>query len=216
MKHPVRFIGFFLVYTILFLRPVPAQTPSGSSSWYGNRTEAGISLGFGKFKTNVVNNNQLSIKNNEIVFLIHTINGIKLQDRAFLGLGVGYELWQKGSFIPLFGYLSYDLQKKENPFVASVSLGYSFGTREAKTGTLDGINDYNSGKGGFMASIGLGYRLKISNKLKFVYEVFYKYQAIQSSYNTIVTDSVGKIKYNSSADYNLVNHFFGFRIGIVY
>lgn len=185
-----------------------AQSSAGSFSWFGNRTEAGIGLGVGSFKTDVVNGLQRTIRNNEIIFTLHTINGIKLGERAFLGLGVGCDVWQHGSFIPVFGHLSYDLNKKENPFVASLSLGYSFGTREETT-------DYASGTGAFMASVGLGYKLKISKKLKFIYEIFYKYQAIESTY-TNTWNTSDTTTYTSTVNYKVPNHFVGFRIGIVY
>jgi hypothetical protein len=210
MKLPASFISVALVLICIVIYPLSAQSPSGTgTSWYGNLTEAGLGFGIGKFKTDVINGYQLTTKNNELFFLIHTINGVKIQDRAFLGLGIGYELWQHGSFVPIFGHLSYDLQKKENPFVLSINLGYSIGTRGS-------TSDYQSGKGGFMAGIGLGYRQKISRTLKFIYEVFYKFQAINSSYNTIVTDSVGKVKYSHNSDYSVPNHFVGLSIGIVY
>ena len=210
MKYPTPLICFALTLLCFSFVPLSAQSPADTaSSWYGNHTEAGISFGIGKFNTDVINGNQLTKKNNEMVFMIHTINGVKIENRAFLGLGIGYELWQHGSFVPVFGHLSYDIQKKENPFVASVNLGYAFGTRGA-------TSDYQSGKGGFMAGVGLGYRQKISAKLKFFYEVFYKYQVINSSYNTRVTDSVGNIKHTRTTSYTVPNHFIGFRIGIVY
>jgi hypothetical protein len=219
MKNPVRFVYILLLFGLLVISPVPAQTPSGFSSWFGDRTEVGVGLGFGKFKANVINGNQMTLKNNEVIFTGQTINGIKIANRAFLGLGLGYELWQHGSFVPVFGYLSYDLQKKENPFVASVSLGYSYGSRKGTSEKLDTLNmttGYYNGKGGFMASIGLGYRQKISKKLSFAYEIFYQYQVIQSSYYSIVTDSIGRVKHSTSSDYQFPNHFIGFRIGIVY
>ena len=209
MKNPsARFSAFFLLLACLLIDPVIAQQPTGFLSVYGNRTEVGAGLGFGKFQTDMYNGTRLSSKNNEMIFMIQTINGIKMQERAFLGLGVGYELWQHGSFVPVFGHLSYDLQKKENTFVASVNLGYAYGTRQA-------TSSYNSGKGGFTAGVGLGYKQKLSAKLKFVYEVFYKYQAIQSTYNNTfyVNDST---THTSTVDYSLANHFIGFRIGIVY
>ena len=199
---------------LLFLLVCPSgrirpQDAGGSRALrYGNQTEAGISMGVGKFKTDVVNGVQIHAKNDEIIALVQTVNGVWYMDRLFIGAGVGAEFWQHGLFYPVFGRLSYTIQPKENTFVASVDLGGAIGNRY-------GTTYYNSGKGGFLATLGLGYQVKITKKLRFLYEVFLKYQVIKSTYRMeTVTDTTAI--YGKPIDYNVPNYFIGFRIGISY
>jgi len=63
-----------------------------------------------------------------------------------------------------------------------------------------------------MLQIGIGYKMKVTKRLRFYYEVFYKYQALESSYNRwVTTDST---VYSSTIDYKVPLNFLGFRIGI--
>ena len=173
---------------------------------YGNQTDLGIAFGVGKFKTDIVKGVQKSVKNDEFVITFQTVNGIRYKERLFLGVGIGAELWQNGLFFPLFGHLSFDIQPKENTFFAAMNLGNSFGNRYA-------TSFYAKGKGAFMAVIGIGYKQKVAPRLKFIYELYYKYQAINSTYIiSTVTDSTQVD--SDPMDYKVPNHFIGFRIGI--
>ena len=203
-------IPCFSLFAFICLPYGTMHSQTGTSSphalRYGNRTDAGVAFGLGKFNTDVVNGVQKKVKNDEFVITAQTINGIRYKERLFLGVGIGAELWQNGFFVPVFGHLAYDVQPKENTFFAALSLGNSFGNRY-------GTSFYAKGKGAFMAMIGIGYKQKIAKKLKFLYEIYYKYQVINSTYViSTITDST-EIS-SEPMDYKVPNHFLGFRIGI--
>ncbi|MFA5727338.1 MAG: hypothetical protein WC886_06835, partial [Saccharofermentanaceae bacterium] len=147
--------------------PVNAQYNSSDKSLtYFNKTEGGISFGVGSFKTNIYNGIQKKIRNDEIVITFQTINGFRYMNKLSLGVSVGVEKWQNGLFWPIYGYLGYALKPEGNTFFGNIYLGYGIGTRYSST-------YYEQGKGAFALSIGLGYQMNISKKLRFMYEIFY-------------------------------------------
>ncbi len=198
--------SLFIVLFIVLLIPLQLMSQGSNSRTlrYGNRTEVGINLGVGKFKTDVVNGTQLHAKNDEIVLNFQTINGFWYMNRLFLGIGVGVEFWQHGLFWPVFGDITYTFKPGDNTFYGTVDLGASIGNRY-------GTTYFNSGKGGFMATLAVGYMVKVVKHLKFSYEVYYHYQLIKSTYtNTIDTVTSRPI------DYNVPESFIGFKIGIFF
>ena len=174
----------------------------GKSIKYYNRSEAGFSFGISSFKTNFYDGEQYEIRNNEIVVGIQTINGIIYNNRVSLGAGAGVEVWQNGLFYPVFGQLAYFFKPADNSIFASASVGYGFGSR-------DSTSNYNAGEGALMFSVGLGYIRSVSNRLQFHFEAFYKYQALESSYNVFIEDTL-----RSTVDYKTPLSFIGFRVGI--
>ena len=206
MKTIVIFVILF--FGILFVKTGHTQDTlsDGSSLKYFNLTGVGFSFGLGHFNTNIINGRQLSVKNDEMVFLFQTINGFKYMNKIGIGVSVGAEVWQNGLFWPICGYLSYDLKPADNTFFANIYMGSSIGKRKAIP------HLYQESTGAFAFSIGLGYKMKLSKKLRFMYEVFYKYQALQSSYD-IGNDSVAITR---KVDYKVPLNFAGFRLGICF
>lgn len=178
---------------------------------YFNKTEGGISFGLGSFKTDMYNGIQKKIRNDEIVVTLQTINGFKYMDKVSIGLSVGAELWQNGLFWPVYGYLGYDFKPADNTFFANIYIGYAFGNRNA-------TSFYHEGTGAGAFSIGVGYKMKVAKKLKFVYEVFYKYQAIESSYNNKTEYERNDSIFSTTriVDYKIPLSFAGFKIGICF
>ncbi len=174
---------------------------------YLNKTEAGISFGIGSFNTDIYNGVQKKIRNDELVITVQTINGIMLYNRLALGLSLGVEKWQNGLFWPLYGYLGYDLKSTGNTFFGGLYLGYGIGTRYSTT-------YYHEGSGAFAFSIGLGYKMKVGAKIRFMYEIFYKYQALESTYDVkgMLNDSTPMPV--RTIDYKIPLHFAGFKVGI--
>jgi len=175
---------------------------------YFNKTEAGIGIGFGKFKTDIYYGYQKTVKNDQVTISVQTINGIVISGRAGLGVGLGAEFWQKGMFYPVFAHLFYDFKPSGNTPYAYVNLGEAFGRR-------DSTYYYASGKGGFLFSIGAGYKMKIGKRFQFEYELFYRYQSIQSTYRNhyLAADSTEQ---SSTADIKVPYHFAGFKIGVLF
>lgn len=188
---------------------VSAQDPGRQTFRYFNKTEVGAGIGLGKFKTDIMSNGfQRTIKNDQLVISPQTINGIIISERVGLGVGLGAEFWQKGMFYPVFAHLYYDFKPSENTPYAFINLGEVFGR-------CDSTYNYASGKGGLLFSLGVGFKMKIGKRFQFEYEIFYRYQAIQSTYRHyyLAADST---EHFSTLDYKVPYHFAGFKIGILF
>ncbi|HNX85432.1 MAG TPA: hypothetical protein PKN12_00735 [Bacteroidales bacterium] len=200
----------FLVW-VLFAEGTAQTSTTDKSLVFFNKTEGGVAFGIGSFKTNVVNGIQKKARNDEIVVSLQTINGVKYLDRVTVGVSIGVEKWQNGLFWPVYAYLGYALKPTANSFFANIYLGYGFGTRYS-------TNFYEQGSGAFGMSIGVGYQMRISKKLRFLYEIFYRYQAVESTYfriNDIESDT-GTYQKKTAVDYKVPLHFAGFKIGICF
>jgi hypothetical protein len=205
MKRSCIFI--FLLAGII--NAVSAQDPGARQTYrYFNKTEVGAGIGLGKFKTDLMPNGfQRTIRNDQLIISPQTINGIIISDRVGLGVGIGAEFWQKGMFYPVFAHLFYDLKSSENTPYAFINLGEAFGKR-------DSTYNYASGKGGLLFSLGVGYKMKIGKRFQFEYELFYRYQAIQSTYRQYFGSS--DTSHYSTLDYKVPYHFAGFKIGLLF
>ncbi|MCX6244482.1 MAG: hypothetical protein NTU98_07215 [Bacteroidetes bacterium] len=203
----INYLFIFLFFTGIY--SVPAQNSKERSDFqYFNKTEFSIGLGFGSFKTDIDSNGyQHKVKNDQIIFSFQTINGVSISKRFGLGIGIGAEFWQHGMFYPLFAHIYYDFKKEQNTPFAFMNIGKAFGTR-------DSTHYYNKGTGGTLFSIGAGYKMKVGKRFKFEYALFYRYQAILSTYQTEYV-SKGTVHY-STTDYKVPYHFGGFRIAIIF
>jgi hypothetical protein len=191
-----------LTFLLVFGASVVSGQQGGKSLKYYNRTEAGFAFGIGSYNTDIYDGIRKSLKNNEIVISLQTVNGILFNDRVALGAGIGVEKWQNGLFYPLFGQLSYFLKPVDNTFFGDVSVGYGFWSRDA-------TSYHQTGNGALMFSVGLGYIRSVSKRLQFHFEAFYRYQAIESAYNVYIEDTL-----RSTVDYKVPLSFIGFRVGI--
>jgi hypothetical protein len=167
------------------------------------KANVGAGFGLGYFNTDLIQGYQEKIRNDELLYAFTSVNGILISERTGIGIGVSAEPWKDGLFFPVFLQAFYDLTPKENTFYGVVSAGYSFGNRYS-------TSFYESGTGGFMLTLGVGYKSKISKRIRFEYEIFYNYQAVKSKYN-YQPDSV-----STQVDYTVPYHFVGFRLGIEY
>jgi hypothetical protein len=185
-----------------------AQSSGGNMTLkYFNKTGIGTAIGIGSFKGDIDSGSvQRKLKNDQMIFPIQTINGFILGDRVGIGLGLGIEFWKEGLFFPVFGHLSCDLKKSENTFYGILDIGTAIGTRKE-------TSYYASGKGGTLFSLGAGYRMTISKRLQFGYEVFYRYQAIDSHYTVYLDAARTK---SVEVDEKFPYHFAGFKIGIIF
>jgi len=194
-----------IILQIPGLRVSGQATDSTLSIRFFTKAEVGVGIGLGYFKTDITSKGyQLKIRNDEIQYSVTSINGILFSERTGLGIGVGAEPWKDAILFPVFLHLFYDLAPKENTFYGAISAGYSFGKRYSTI-------HYESGTGGFMFKIGIGYKSNISKRIKFEYEVFYNYQAVRSKYY-IHSDSANVIP--AEVNYTVPYHFAGFKLGI--
>jgi|WetSurMetagenome_2_1015567.scaffolds.fasta_scaffold40554_3 hypothetical protein len=196
-----------LFFLVLAGSSLAAQEQNNEkSARYFNQTELGIGFGVGKFNTDITPQGQYTVKNNEVPISLQTINGFIFNERIGAGLGLGVEMWKDGLFFPLFGQLTYYFKAEEKGFFVSGNIGYGFGTR-------DSTSIYHAGTGALTAGVSLGYRMKVAKRLQFMYEFYYKYQAIQSSYSIYYSDST---RQDALIDYKVPMNFLGFRIGVIF
>jgi len=209
--NPIYRITALCIFLIAAVAGIAQTGNEDKSLTYFNKTEAGISFGLGSFNTDVYNGIQKKVRNDEIVVTLQTINGFKYMNKVAIGVSAGVEFWQNGLFWPVYGYLGYDFKPADNTFFTDVYIGSAPGNRDANS-------FYHAGKGAFAFSIGLGYKMKVAKKLKFMYEVFYKYQSIESTYDYKTeferNDSI--FSYSRTVDYKIPLHFAGFKIGICF
>jgi len=196
---------FFLVVSQSNAQTTP--NTSDKSLKFFDKTELGVSFGIGSFKTDIVDGTQKKIKNDELIVTFQTINGVKYMNRLSLGVSVGFEKWRNGFFWPIYGYAGFDFKPTGNTFFTNIYLGYSIGTRY-------GTTYFEDGTGAFGLSVGVGYKMKVAGKIYFMYEIFYKYQSLESTYGVYVTDTNNIPQKTRSVDYKIPLHFAGFKIGV--
>jgi len=185
------------------------DTASGTLKYF-NKTELGVSFGIGSFNTDVYNGLTKKAKNDEIIATLQTVNGILYNNRWLLGFSVGVEKWREGLFWPVYGYLGYNFKRTENTFFANIYLGYGIGTRYATT-------YYQQGSGAFALMIGVGYKMKVAKNLKFGYEIFYKYQALNTRYTNYYKSDTSSIYVpTGKIEYKLGLNFAGFKIAVFF
>ncbi|MEI6888329.1 MAG: hypothetical protein ACOYM0_08980 [Bacteroidales bacterium] len=183
---------------------------------YFNKTELGVSIGIGSFGTDVYNGIAYKVKNDEIVATLQTVNGVMYNNRWLLGVSIGVEKWRYGLFWPVYGYLGYNFKRTENTFFANIYLGYGIGTRYSR-GSSENRSYIAQGSGAFALMIGVGYKMKIAKNLKFGYEIFYKYQALNSSYQNFNKADTAKVYPPPRiVSYKVGLHFAGFKIAIFF
>lgn len=215
-KHPV-IVFLTAAFLVLFLNGFSQQGDTASNTLkYFNKTELGVSFGIGSFPNNIYNGVTYKLKNDEIVATVQTVNGIMYNNRWLLGASVGVEKWRYGLFWPIYGYLGYNFTRTDNTFFANIYLGYAIGTRYSHGGGEYDRSSVAEGKGAFALMIGVGYKMKVSKSIKFGYEIFYKYQALNTSYQNIYqkNDSIQPV--TSTVNYKVGLHFAGFKLAIFF
>ena len=173
---------------------------------YFNKTEVGIGIGLGSFETDNYQGYVKKVKNDQIIVSPQTINGIIISGRAGLGLGLGVEFWKKGMFYPVFAHFFYDFKLSDDTPFAFINLGEAFGKR-------DSTSSYESGTGGLLFCIGIGFKKSIGKRFQFEYELFYRYQAINSNYRTYY-DTIAT--HYTTTEYKVPYNFVGFKLGVLF
>ncbi|MCX6284896.1 MAG: hypothetical protein NTW31_11760 [Bacteroidetes bacterium] len=215
-KNPV--VGLLITaFLVPFLNGHCQERDTASNTLkYFNKTELGVSFGIGSYPNNIYNGVTYKLKNDEIVATLQTVNGVMYNNRWLLGVSVGVEKWRYGLFWPVYGYLGYNFKRTDNTFFANIYLGYGIGTRYSHGGGEYDRSSVAEGKGAFALMIGVGYKMKVSKSIKFGYEIFYKYQALNTSYQNIYqkNDSIPPV--SSTVNYKLGLHFAGFKLAIFF
>lgn len=119
-------------------------------------------------------------------FAFQTVNGYKLNQYAFTGIGVGVDLYATQTIIPVFGSFRGDIRKDGSviPFYF-LDAGYGFNiTQNSSAG-----EDF---KGGLMYAAGLGMKIPFNRTAGFLLSMGYRYQRseyLQNSATKTVTYS---------------------------
>jgi hypothetical protein len=206
------------VFLVVLFRGFAQESDTASNTLkYFNKTEVGVSFGIGSYPNNIYNGVTYKLKNTEIAATLQTVNGIMYNNRWMLGVSVGVEKWKEGLFWPVYGYLGYNFRRTDNTFFANIYLGYGIGTRYAGGGSESNTSYVAQGSGAFALMIGVGYKMKITKSVKFGYEVFYRYQALNTHYtNYYKSDTSNVYLPTGTIDYKLGLNFAGFKLAIFF
>jgi hypothetical protein len=123
------------------------------------------------------NTSQLNV--NTSAFSFQTVNGYKLNQWLFAGLGLGADLYATQTFFPVFGSIRGDLlSKKQYEPYYFVDAGYGF------NGTL-GNTSAISNKGGALYAVGLGLKIGLSHNAGVLISLGFRTQSYETSFNSI-------------------------------
>jgi hypothetical protein len=103
-------------------------------------------------------------------FSFETINGYKFSQYAFLGLGIGADLYATQTILPVFGSIRGDLIKSGSviPYYFG-DLGYGFNITQSSTN----LSDFT---GGLHYALGIGMKIPFNRSAGFLLSVGYNYQ----------------------------------------
>jgi len=103
---------------------------------------------------------------------LNTTHGVRY-GRWTAGIGTGYDVYKDWNTLPVFGSVSYDFAHSgEHTFFAQLNGGYAW--------AFYSVTDYTNmdSKGGRMFNPMVGYRFKISDKVRLYLSAGYKFQRI--------------------------------------
>jgi hypothetical protein len=201
-KAFAKFFSFpiFLFFAFIsFAIPVSAQEDEDEED-KGNKAlplshslEAGFSIG-----------GQLSNDNfvYETVKLVQYTAYVQASTRVYYGIGMGYEKFDKETFIPLFASFKGLLKKKDSTPYLTAQLGYAFGSNS----NLYNYEGY-SYRGGILFSPGFGYKLSVKDKYSILFSVNYKHQFAKLRYKTLDNHI-----YREEINFDLLS----FRVGVLF
>ena len=198
MKVPNKTIPVILSLCLSFLG-VQAQTVIR----YYNHSGVAGSYGLGNVRY-MVNDKESIRKNDQWSVDVFTVNGIHIKNHG-LGIGVGGDIWKNRWFIPV--YLNYSfafMDKKVSPY-GSFDLGYAFGKVKGDFFTGDE-------RGAILVRPNFGVQVKLTNRLCFVSQIFYKLQTIRTDYASGGVPVPGSEI--TRTGYFVYYHFLGLNVGL--
>jgi hypothetical protein len=103
-------------------------------------------------------------------FSFQTINGYKFSQYAFLGLGIGADLYAIQTIIPVFASFRGDISKRGTviPYYFG-NLGYGINITQGSTASAD----FN---GGLQYALGIGLKIPFNRNAGFLFSLGYNYQ----------------------------------------
>lgn len=119
-------------------------------------------------------------------FSFQTVNGYKFSPCAFVGLGIGADLYATQTLLPVFASVRGDLLKNASviPFYFG-DAGYAFNITQSSPGATDF-------KGGFEYALGLGAKIPFNRSAGFLLSIGYRYQKTSYAQSNVPTDVIYK------------------------
>lgn len=172
------------------------------------------SISFAKGINDITFENRI-VKNNIAVISLHQVLAYKFNPYMILGIGAGYDMWQKTGFIPIYGSVNVNfIDGKWTPFMY-LNTGYGFKwyvtqKPEPMTRVIHGA------RAGAYGETGLGLNMKMNKKFSLLFSVNYKMQQTHINYSVIEGDQpdLSQIATNRSAF--ALYHYLGFRLGFLF
>lgn len=155
------------------------------------------------------------VPNNITVISLHQVLAYKFNPYINLGLGAGYDMWQKTGFIPLYASFTINfMDNKWSPFWY-LNAGYAFKwyvnqKPEAMTRVIHGS------KTGAYGESGLGLQLKMNPKFSLLFSLNYKLQQTHINYSVIESDQLDFSLISTNRSAFALYHFLGFKLGLLF
>lgn len=158
--------------------------------------------GIGNFK----GIDDIAHKNEEIIYQITSINGIKFNQIKLipiaLGIGLSLEKWNSDILFPVFVSTKFFVLRRDNSPYLFANVGYIMGKRDKNYFA-------NEENGNLYLSYGLGYQFKASEKLSLYTNASILHQQMDA------TSIRARSPYNSyKENYQVLYNFFSISFGI--
>lgn len=172
-------------------------------------TSLGFSAGVGNLKFE-----ERHVPNTIPLYRIQQVLGYQFNNYFFMGIGGGVDIWRKTAFIPLYANFSVNfINKKISPHFY-LNTGYSFKWYASQKPEDNTRVIHGSGTGLYGES-GLGIQVKAWEKVSFIFTATYTMQQSKLKYSVPVPGEDFS-HYFANRSQNMLYHFIGLKIGILY
>ena len=209
---PIKCLLFVLVTLILSMN-FHAQAQNAFKKERGKFVYLS-SLSFAK-GMNDIKFEQRTVENNIAVISLNQLLAYKFNPYVFMGIGAGYDMWQKTGFIPIYASFNFNIIDGDwSPFIY-FNTGYSFKwyitqKPEPMTRVIHGS------KAGIYGESGIGLNMKMNKKFSLLFSVNYKLQQTNISYSVIEGDQPDLSQISTNRSAFALYHFLGFKLGFLF
>lgn len=200
--------SFIILLSVFDLNAQPGMYTQEKKFVY--MTSAGYAFGLGNIKLE-----NKTVANRNPNYLINQLIAYQFNDNFYMGIGAGIEIWRRTAFVPIYLNLSVNMLHRDLSPLAYLNLGYSFkwyvsSQPDAMTRVIHGS------KTGPMGEAGLGLRIRFNRKLSLNIAACYKLQYSAIRYSIVREGEQDFSQYSTNSIKNVLYHFAGMRIGIMY
>ncbi|MEG2070745.1 MAG: hypothetical protein RR034_05155 [Bacteroidales bacterium] len=156
-----------------------------------------------------------SIKNDIPTIQVDQLLAYQFNSHFFMGVGAGINVWKYTAFIPLYLNVSVNFMKTKITPHWYANMGYAFkwyveSRPEKMTKVINGAVP------GPYGETGLGIHVKITDKVGILVLAHYRMLYSSVKYSTIGGNEVDFSQYATNRAKNVLYHFAGVRLGILY